>query len=464
MSPGESTRICPVCRTPNLPTNPICTRCNHQFFASRGSGLRALDESALPQAPLPRGSPEVEAFSADEFEEAPLPPPPVARRPTRAEMTQAPPSPTRTGRAVPPRGKPKSRAKFPRVPKDLAENELEPLRYDAMRKSFMGIVVLIAVSVALPFVLGMLGVRSLPIGVGGLAGYAVLLVFFSYARAVGRASKKPISGVEQAALGRVRTGGAFLMAIPFLGSVAGQAGIYFQTSPMHPIYYAIAAGGIFYTLSGVTSLKERYSYYAVFEFGWIILLLQPLPALLPGDLGAKVFVNVYWFQTTFLFLAIGFFGIAFALRKMRAGQYDALEQEARAGQKALADRQYDVAIPHFDRAVTIAHSLFSDKLFKSTKTGQRALPADYYLPWVGKATALALSGRGAKALTILDIILEVDGTNAELWKNKGEVLLSLRRPAEAYIAFETAQRLNAGLAGVNENKQRALDFLRRRLE
>ena len=464
MSPGESARICPVCRTPNLATNPICTKCNYQFFASRGSGLRALDESALPQAPLPRGSPEVEAFAPDEFEEAPLPPPPTFGRGTRPAATapQAPPSRPRP--EPPARAKARPRARFPRVPKELAEADLEPLRYDAMRKSMIGIAILVAVGIALPFIGRALPLASLPIGVGGVAGYAVLLVFFSYARAVGRASKKPVSGVEQAALGRVRTGGAFLMAIPFLGSVAGQAGIYFQTSPMHPIYYAIAAGGIFYALSGVTSLKERYSYYAVFEFGWVILLLQPLPALLPGDLGSRIFVSATWFQTTFLFLAIGFFGIAFALRKMRAGQYDALEHEVRAGQKALADRQYDAALPHFDRAVTIAHSLFSDKLFKSTKTGQRALPADYYLPWVGKATALALSGRGAKALTILDIILEVDGTNAELWKNKGEVLLSLKRPAEAYIAFETSQRLNAGLPGVNEYKQRALDLLRRRLE
>ncbi len=463
MSPGESMRICPVCRTPNAPTNPVCTSCNYQFFASRGSGLRALDESALPQAPSTLAPPPFESFRPADFEEAPLPPPPTVGR--GRPSAPAPPAPAfAPPAAARPGPKAKARAKFPRVPKDLADEHLEPLRYDAMQKSLIGIAVLIAVSLALPFLVSALRLQSLPIGIGGIAGYIVLLIFFFYTRAVGRASKKPISGVEQAALGRVRTGGALLMGIPFLGSIAGQAGIYFQTAPMHPIYYAIAAGGIFYTLSGVTSLKERYSYYAVFEFGWVILLFQPLPAVLPGDLGTKVFVNVYWFQQTFLFLAIGFFGIAFALRKMRAGQYDALEQEVRAGQKALSDRQFDAALPHFDRAVTIAHSLFSDKLFKSTKTGQRALPADYYLPWVGKATALALSGRGTKALTILDIILEVDGTNADLWKNKGEVLLSLRRPAEAYIAFETAQRLSPGLAGVTENKQRALDSLRRRLE
>jgi len=246
--------------------------------------------------------------------------------------------------------------------------------------------------------------------------------------------------------------------------VTGQIGIYFQTNPMHPIYYAIAVAGIFYTLAGVTSLKERYSYYAVFEFGFVLLLLQPLPSLLPGNLGNAVFVNVYWFETTLLFLALGFFAIAMALRKMRAGQYEALEQEVVVGEKELEARKFDSAIAHFDRAVTIAHSLYSDKLFKSTRTGQRVLPSDYYLPWVGKATALALSGRGAKALTILDIILEVDATNGDLWLNKGEILMSLGRPAEAYIAFEAAQRLNPALPRLVQLKSSALDLIRRRVE
>ncbi len=459
-------RVCPVCRTPNLPTNPICTKCSYQFFTSKESRFLALDETTLPQyaAPLPAAQP-VE-FTPIEFEEIPQPPPSArsARAPPAAPAAAGPGSPRGVGApaAAPKRGS--RRSTFPRVPNDLPEEALEPLRLDAMRKALILIALLVIVSVALPFVMGSLRLQVREVGVLGIVNYVLVFVFYSYVRAVGRASKKPISGVEQAALGRVRSGGVALVAIPLLGSVAGQFGVYFQTNPMHPIYYAFAGIGIFYTLSGVTSLKERYSYFAVFEFGFILLLLQPLPAVLPGSLGPSIFGNVYWFQTTLLFLSIGFIAIAMALRKMRAGQYAALEQEVLAGQKALEGRRYDKALGNFDRAVTIAHSLYSDKLFKSTRGGQRVLPADYYLPWVGKATALALSGRGSKALTILEIILEVDGTNADLWVNKGEVLLALKRPAEAYIAFEAAQRLNPNLSSIMQSKQRALELLRHRIE
>jgi tetratricopeptide (TPR) repeat protein len=279
---------------------------------------------------------------------------------------------------------------------------------------------------------------------------------------VGKASSKPISPPERQALSRVKSGGWVLAFIPLAGSLLGQFGALFQTSPMHPIYYAIAGIGILMTLNGVTTLKERYSYYSVFEFGLLLLLFHPLPALLPV-LG-PVFLNAYWFETTFLFLAVGFILMAFALRRMRAGQYEALEAEMRAGDQALSAGQFDGAIARYDRAVTISHSLFSDKLFKATRTGQRALPPDYYQPWVGKATALARSGRGAKALAILDLILEVDSSNPALWLNKGDVLLTLNRPAEAYIAYEQAQRASPQSPEAAQKKQAALDRLQRRIE
>jgi hypothetical protein len=454
-------RVCPVCRTPNLPTNPVCVRCNYQFFASRESGLRAVDETRLPQAPLTTPGAQAEAFAPVEFEEtdSDLLPPSVTAPPPM-------PGPGTAPTAARPRARPgtKKKSSFPRVPPNPAEEELEPLRYDAMQKGLILIVLLVVIGAAVPAVMNAAGLRVDFIGIVGVISYAFVLIFFQYVRGVARLSKKPLSAVEQEGLSRVKTGGAFLIAIPILGSLAGNVGIYFQTNPMHPIYYGIAGIGIFYTLSGVTSLKERYSYYAVFQFGFNLLLLQPLPSVLPGNIGTAIFGSVYWFETTLLFLSAGFIVIAMALRKMRAGQYDALDDAVKLGRQSLASRQYDKALPAFDRAVTIAHSLYADKLFKQTRSGQRVLPADYYEPWIGKATALALAGKGAKALTILDIILEVDGTNAELWVNKGEILLSLNRPAEAYIAFEAAQRLNPNLSTVMAGKTRALERLRSKIE
>jgi hypothetical protein len=457
-------RNCPVCRTPNLVTNPLCTMCSYQFQTAKESRFKALDESGTPQYPSALGPPPAMPDEQIEFEQAPGPAPPPRFQGGPAPPPPYTPAPPPAPPAPAAAKKRARRSTFPRVPKDLPEEALEPLRYDAMKKSLVLVAILMVTSVGGSLILGLLHIPATPIGILGIVSYIFVFVFYSYVRAVSKASKKPVSAVEQGALSKVRTGGAFLIMIPLIGSVAGQFGVYFQTSPMHPIYYGIAAAGIFYTLAGVTALKERYSYFAVFEFGFLLLLIQPLPGVLPGEIATLIFGNVYWFQTTFLFLAVGFIAIAMALRKMRAGQYDALEQEVLAGQKALEARQFDKALAHFDRAVTIAHSLYSDKLFKATRTGQRVLPSDYYLPWVGKATALALSGRGAKALTILDIILEVDGTNADLWMNKGEVLLSLGRPAEAYIAFEAAQRLNPGIANAMSNKTHALELLRRRIE
>lgn len=464
-------RVCPVCRTPNLPTNPVCVKCNYQFFASRESGLRAVDEGALPQAPPqalsqpPRAEPQ--AFAPVEFEEAgpQFLPPPAAAPPAAPDPWGAAPPPRPAAPAARTAKKKRTqRSGFPRVPTEVPDAAQEPLRYDAMKKALIMVAILVAIGVAAPFVLGAIGVRSTFIPIVGIIDYVIIFVFWTYVRGVARATEKPVSGVEKEALGRVKGGGGVLLVIPLLGSVLSNFGYYFQTSPMHPIYYGIAGLGILYTLAGVTSLKERYSYFAVFQFGFNLMLIQPLPSVLPGDISGRIFGSSYWFETTVLFQAIGFIVIALALRKMRAGQYDALEQAVTAGQRALDARQYDKALPYFDRAVTIAHSLYSDKLFKQTRGGQRVLPPDYYTPWVGKATALALSGKGAKALTILDIILEVDGTNADLWVNKGEILLSLNRPAEAYIAFEAAQRLNPSHAAVMAAKARALERLRHRIE
>lgn len=414
--------------------------CGYQFFTTRRSRTRAIDEGAL---------------DFEEFE------------PTGAASAgarSAPPVPTPRGRGPPPKAPAKRVRKsgFLKVPDDLTDLELEALRYTAMKQALILVVVLVIIENALPPILNLLGIRIAEIGIVGIVAYVLILIFFVFVRKVAAMSKKPMSAVETAALNRIRSGGFILCAIPLLGSLLGQVGIFFQTNPMHPIYYGITGIGIAYTLSGVTSLKERYSYFAVFEFGYTLLLLHPLPALFPF-LGG-LFVNGYWFQTTFLMLAVGFIVMSMALRKMRAGQYETLEREVLAGQKALDAKQYDKSIAHFDRAVTIAHSLYSDKLFKTTRAGVRALPADYYLPWIGKATVLALSGRGAKALTILDIILEVDPANADLWMNKGEVLLAIDRPAEAYIAFEQAQRINPGLAAAGTNKARALTTLQQRME
>jgi multidrug transporter EmrE-like cation transporter len=393
------------------------------------------------------------------------PPPEAGPAPVPAfeaieEQVAAPPS-ARPDRERQGRAKARRRGGFLRVPPGLDDQQLEALRLKVMQRSILVIGALFVVAIVGPMVLGLFRFPSDIIGPVGVVDFVLIGVLYTHARRVGRASKKQISATERLALSRVKSGGWVLALIPLIGSVFGQFGLFFQTSPMHPIYYLIAGAGIVITLSGVTTLKERYSYYNVFEFGLVLLLLHPLPALLPAI--SPVLGNAYWFQTTFLFLAIGFILMSFALRKMRAGQHEALEAEMRAGDEALASSQFDRAITRYDRAVTISHSLFSDKLFKSTRSGQRALPPDYYEPWVGKANALARSGRGPKALAILDLILEVDSTNASLWMNKGDVLLTLDRPAEAYIAFEQAERITPQAPNVAQRKQSALDRIQRRM-
>ena len=455
LSPGLAALVCPVCRTPNHPSAAYCVRCNYSFFTQRQATVGPVDEAAMGYAPPDAWAPPPRPASAPSppaFEALDLPP--------AAGVPPGGPAPAPGGRRGK-RGGRRTRGLLS-VPEGLDDHGLEALRYQAMQRSLLVLGLLIAIGYVGPMVLGLLRFRSDVVGPVGAVEYALVLLFFVYARRVGRASDKPVSATEKQALSRVKSGGWVLALIPLIGSVFGQFGLYFQTSPMHPIYYLIAGAGIVMTLSGVTTLKERYSYYSVFEFGLLLLLLHPLPSLVPA-LG-PLLVNAYWFQTTFLFLAAGFVAMSFALRRMRAGQYEALEAELRAGDQALAGGQFDRAIARFDRAVTISHSLYSDKLFKATRSGQRALPPDYYRPWVGKAMGLARSGRGAKALAILDLILEVDSSNASLWLNKGDVLLALNRPAEAYIAFEQAQRVAPQGPEAASRKQAALDRLQRRLD
>jgi hypothetical protein len=459
LSPGQSTRVCPVCRTPNPASSPYCARCNYAFFTQRDATVENFEDPGAAQyaaaaggqsaawGPPPAGRPLQPAPAFDEIDAATAPPPSGQASPARA--------PRRGGRR-------KKGGGLLSVPEGLDDRGLEALRYKAMQRSLIVVLLLIVVGWVGPTVLGLVGVRSDIIGPVGIVDYVLIGLFYSYARRVGKASKKPLSPTEAAALTKVKAGGWVLVLIPIAGSFLGGLGVLFQTSPMHPIYYLIAGGGIVWTLGGVTSLKERHSYYSVFEFGTLLLLFHPLPSLFP--LAGAVLVNAYWFETTFLFLAVGFILMSFALRRMRAGQYDALEAEMKGADEALGRGDFERAIARYDRAVTISHSLFSDKLFKATRAGQRALPPDYYRPWVGKAMALARAGRGAKALAILDLILEVDASNPSLWVNKGDILMALKRPAEAYIAFEQALRISPQGGEAVGRRQQALDMLQRRME
>jgi hypothetical protein len=445
-------------------------RCNYAFFTTREAIVGPVDESLIPPDPEGRPIPRTQPMATPPAYQPPpyAPPRPRPRPSAPPPFEPAPEAFEPVGPAPPPKkgAKPKKRAKtggFLRIPEGLDDKGLEALRYTVMRQGVIVLIVLLGVSIGVNALLGFLRIRIPGIGIAGAVEYVIVFVFYLYVKRVAKATAKPVSNVEKLALGKVRVGGFTLALIPIIGSPAGELlGWYYQTTPMFPAYYLMAAYGIYSTVSGVTGLKERYSYFGVFEFAMLLLLLYPLAALL-GEI-RLIFGNAYWYQSTFFALTLGFVAVAFALRKMRAGQYESLEIAMASGQKAMATRQYDVAVRQFDRGVTISHSLYSDKLFKTTRSGGRALPPDYYNPWLGKASALAAMGKGSKALAILDLILEVDSSNTDLWMAKGEILMTIVRPAEAYVAFETALRLNPNMPGAFEKKQASLSARARRID
>lgn len=282
------------------------------------------------------------------------------------------------------------------------------------------------------------------------------------ATSVGGRMRERLSPAEQSRLTYIRMGGGLLWLVPIIGSFGYYVGIVFQASDMNVIFYILLGGGGLAILYGLSGSKERGSFYKIFMFGVVGIVIGTIPMALSalGD----VLASSFWWSASFVMISIGFILMAIMVRQMRADQYEQLDKVLSRADKAFTERRFDEAQRHYSEAITLTHTLYADVVFAGRNPRERGgstIPQEYFRPWVGKAKCLALTGKLRKALAIYDLMLEVDPDNAAVWFDRGRILVAEKRYAEAYISFDRAVKLDPNLEVAKEKRSDVLDVIRK---
>lgn len=296
----------------------------------------------------------------------------------------------------------------------------------------------------------------------GVVALGASIFLLMRATSVGGRMRERLSPAEQSRLGYIRLGGALLWMVPIVGSFGYYVGIVFQASDMHVIFYILVAGGGLAILHGLSGSKERGSFYKIFMFGVVGIVLGTVPMALSA-LG-EVLASSFWWSGSFILISVGFILMAIMVRQMRADQYEQLDKVLERADKAFTERRFDEAQRHYSEAITLTHTLYADVVFAGRNPRERGgatIPQEYFRPWVGKAKCLALTGKLRKALAIYDLMLEVDPDNAAVWFDRGRILVAEKRYAEAYISFDRAVKLDPNLEVAKEKRTDVLDVIRK---
>ncbi len=296
----------------------------------------------------------------------------------------------------------------------------------------------------------------------GIIALGASIFLLMRATSVGGRMRERLSPAEQSRLGYIRLGGALLWLVPIVGSFGYYVGIVFQASDMHVVFYILVAGGGLAILYGLSGSKERGSFYNIYMFGVVGIVLGTIPMALSA-LG-NVLASSFWWSASFIMISIGFIMMAIMVRQMRADQYEQLDKVLARADKAFTERRFDEAQRHYSEAITLTHTLYADVVFAGRNPRERGgstIPQEYFRPWVGKAKCLALTGKLRKALAIYDLMLEVDPDNAPVWFDRGRILVAEKRYAEAYISFDRAVKLDPGLEVAKEKRSDVLDVIRK---
>ena len=486
----DTTVVCPICST-NLRTAAPSAATHTQVAAvsipptpgpaqqpTPAGGFQPVPSPApsevfwdepAPPGPAPAGpQPPLQYPPAQAMPATPTPTAPGAAMPASsveallAETSAPLPPPTAPGRPGPPSG----RRVRGRAGEGLSGEEL---REFTMRR---GILLTVIVAVA-----GWVGTLTLwttgksaelwkvvnPAGVFALAVALYMLLMAS--RAASKTREKVGAG-EAAKLSNVRMGGLALWLVPIIGAfLAEPLGLVYQSQTMHPLYYLIIGAGVLLIIIGLSGMKERGTYFGLYVFGVLSVVLSTIPMALPavGDLMASGF----WWSSTFIMIGIGYVFMAFVVRQMRQGQYAQLDEVMASADRAFAARRYDEAMRLYSQGITLTHTLYSDAVFAArnprvrTAVHSESVPEEYFRPWIGKAKCLALSGKLRKALAIYELMLEVDPDLPQVWVDRGRILLAEKRYAEAYISFDRAVKLDPSSEEARRNLSETLDVIRR---
>jgi len=348
------------------------------------------------------------------------------------------------------------------------KKEVDPLELQkkVIRLSFTVILVIIIVGYAGRTLNREFGTSEIwnngVVDIMGVFALGAALFLWMRAVSVGGLIRERVSPSEQSRLAYIRMGGILLWMVPIVGSFGYYAGIVFQSSDMHWIFYVITGLGALALLYGLAGSKERGSFYQIFMFGVFGIVLATIP--MAFAFFGEILASSFWWTASFIAISIGFILMAIMVRQMRADQYTQLDKVLERADKAFANRRFDEAQKFYSEAITLTHTLYADVVFSGRNPRERggtSIPQEYFRPWIGKAKCLALTGKLRKALAIYDLMLEVDPDNSIVWFDRGRILVAEKRYAEAYISFDRAVKLDPNLEYAKEKRAEVLDVIRK---
>ncbi len=465
-APPAKVQRCPRCGDVVDDTMPRCRRC----------GLPFPTRAPPPEMAAPRPPPAYPDVAPEQFEEAPAapqqeyepahpspeaPPPPAETQappapapparapPARAPPAHAPPAPASaelspgTGTGPPPQaaqgpGAPAPaappRAPFLSRPKGVPRAALKTLPPEdrrRLRENFMkqGAYILMGLGAAdLVVWLVPLAWMNLIVNLAMcIANLGVIGVILARAQAHLGASSGELSAYERKMDGRVLLGLFIILIVPFhevLGLYPlGYYGSSWTTygSFVGMINPLIMLAGAFTVAYYTQQSRERLGYFAIWRNGALLLLLPPIFALM--QLGLPILIYPEWFHATLGLIGGTVMGIAFILKNQRDKQFVELENAMKWGDEYVARGQLDRAVQQYDRAINMAHTLFSHLIFNpDSPYAQVRVPPAYSEPWFRKGRLLLRMKRPKKALAIFDMITEMDPNNQVALLNEAEIL------------------------------------------
>ncbi len=421
-----------------------------------GLAAPAAPPATMPPPPPPQGMPAAPPTAA------PAAVPASSVEALLAQATAPEPPARGPGRPSPISGKP-ARTK---AREGLAGEEL---REFTMRRGILLTVVVAIAGWAVTLTMWTTGKSAelwKTINPAGVVALAVSLYMLLMASRAASKTREKVGATEASKLSNVRLGGFALWLVPIIGAfLAEPLGLVYQSQTMHPVYYLIIGAAVLLMIIGLSGMKERGTYFALYQFGALSVVLSTLPMALPsvGDLMASGF----WWSSTFIMIGIGYVFMAFVVRQMRQGQYSQLDEVISSADRAFAARRFDEAMRLYSQGITLTHTLYSDAVFAVRNPRVRSpvhsasVPEEYFRPWIGKAKCLALSGKLRKALAIYDLMLEVDPDLPQVWVDRGRILLAEKRYAEAYISFDRAVKLDPASEEARRNLSETLEVIRR---
>lgn len=422
--------------------------------------FKEMEERMEEEAPVKEGAPPRHGLPppARAPPPQPAPPPAAVRREPPVTPPQRPPLPG------PPL--PQSALRTPQFapvppPPALPPVPLSTKRARAMKNSTVALMglgvfdIIVSVTSLFPAGLGLLSLVPTFVNLGVLLGLAV------YALSLLPATMDELTLYEGGNMKLVLGGVVVILVVPF-HETYNLFAVGYYAPPWNFFNYILLVLGTYFVTKGILRSRERGASFGVWAAGLVVLILAPVHNLIDG-LVPGFLLSVWYLDTTLALFAAVLFGAGFALLSIREKQSARLESVMADVKQFGEYNRLPEALDRCDEAIAIAHDLYSHLLEPDETGAQRQvrLPPAYWEPWVRKSLILARSRRVSKALALLDMLLEIDGSNPHVWFAKGEILAGAERHAEAVYSYDQSIRLEPANALFRQKREAAAEIAKK---